>query len=1452
MNLVDQFYNVNSVAVQPNVNITSDDQYGTMPAMSSLVSGRNTFTLTLITAATSHIVTATNPGHTYLGDTSAQFTLAPSTPSQLQVLVPGETAVPGLPPYNGTGGKSGTPLVKVAGDPSGMQITVNLTDIYYNRITNIDMPSFGVNSWDSAATNGILAKTLNNQGTAIQIVNPQVASSTWTVTAFDTALVYSSNTSSNVRIWPAAVYYFTLNYATNPVVAGTGFDVLVKAYDQYRNFVSTGPSWDSYVAGSHYIQFLANNFPAPRTPTVPLNYYFVENDFGQHNFVKGIVMRKADDVTYPMQWFKCFDASYGGLYTSIASDRAGYASLSFITINPGSFYKISVSTDPANPSTPTGGMLVPAGSPSNPGNVSLAGQMVDPFNNGILSSGVTVYFNVADSSGNLASVQDTSGKIWVSTTTDANGSVGVYPSFYVYVSTHAGDYSRIWIGTFTAPGNVSSYIEPNYINISGRFITTGGDPYCFGFQNMPTNLTAGKQTPSIQVYRYDGFGNPTEQGQDQVTLFSESLSPNKAFYNSYDNPLSGNQLVIQPGDAFESFYYYDDMSSYPIGENDRPGAWILHAQGDLIEALGSLIVDPNVTTHLDFSNTQSTQVANTVYDNFGVTRALELQPQDQFGNPTISTTTSLFASLSTVRLQSPTTDYWGFSLSSGTAGGTSWSEVTQVEIATNTYFVNFYYKDTRASNTYVPPGSGPTLSAVTTDMNHYSGSQVEDIIAAPIYKIAFSTPTFVQTLTAGTTTGEVPFTLQTQDAYSNPSPIVTPDTGYSGVRLGLSSNSQGARQYYTDAYGWQNTTGTILITTGTTSSAFSFVDTITGGYVLSADVHVFSSRNWQMAQLGYNVQANVPYKLAFINPGRRLIAGTTIEYYPDYTSGVSTDTRFTVQLQDFWSNRSTVTAGALNINVLAASPPLQSGAQASSDNNTYYPVDPNQTPLNIATLTPGQAEASFYFKSNIVGTVPVTAWINGLQTGVQITTITPNTAQRFSFEHPYSISSPLPVLSYGPVTVQARDLYGNAACGDPINGNYYNGKVLFWNSGSTTTANMLIAGVSTNTFTFSQTPNTNQPVPGELITLQVMDTKQETIRLGATDYVNSNIYGYTSDQRDLSNSGDVVTVGIVMTPQDFAPESNNPAKQNIGIATSLYQGDGTTPSRPGPVPMIRMQLQINPVNALVLSSATWIALTVNKTYIAGTSLGYDSIAEVDLYRDANGDGMFEGDTVLGNYGSATDEFLSSGTFVDNTQNTCTLIIPLDAAHIQQITQSLQTYFICVRLTSTATKNATLQLTLPIGAVTPVGVAKLAVNNFPFSSFSSTVQTEPPSVYLAVKDIASWYDPDGVSGPLPLAQYPTIQQGNPATGMMKIGLWTPEYNAIWTGVDVIMTGTAGDNDVVSCMLYSDDGTGIFKFGGGSLPISPPSVFNTGIAHITLNTPALIAQATQYFYIVYQNG
>src|SRR5205814_8258369 len=130
VNAVDANWNiVNSVTDISG--ITSTDANAILPANAALVSGTQTFSVTLRTAGTSTVTASDISDNLKSSNTSPSISVAVGAFAKVQILAPGETAVPGS-----TSGKTGTPTSQAAG--TAFNVTVNAVDANWNAINTND------------------------------------------------------------------------------------------------------------------------------------------------------------------------------------------------------------------------------------------------------------------------------------------------------------------------------------------------------------------------------------------------------------------------------------------------------------------------------------------------------------------------------------------------------------------------------------------------------------------------------------------------------------------------------------------------------------------------------------------------------------------------------------------------------------------------------------------------------------------------------------------------------------------------------------------------------------------------------------------------------------------------------------------------------------------------------------------------------------------------------------------------------------------------------------------------------------------------------------------------------------------------------------------------------------------------------------------------------------------
>ncbi|OGS46208.1 MAG: hypothetical protein A2539_02895 [Elusimicrobia bacterium RIFOXYD2_FULL_34_15] len=338
----------------------------------------------------------------------------------------------------------------------------------------------------------------------------------------------------------------------------------------------------------------------------------------------------------------------------------------------------------------------------------------------------------------------------------------------------------------------------------------------------------------------------------------------------------------------------------------------------------------------------------------------------------------------------------------------------------------------------------------------------------------------------------------------------------------------------------------------------------------------------------------------------------------------------------------------------------------------------------------------------------------------------------------------------------------------------------------------------------------------------------------------------------------------MFSPTDWAPEpkASNATKASLGIPEALYQGDGYRNASPAPIEMARITLSI--VGSTEAARFDWQKLRVTKS--TSSTGAYSDITEIALYKDTNGNSVFDGEVSLGF--APLDTFITSGTFNANN-NPPDCILDFSGSNMQTIYSVPTNYFICVRVPITAQKGKTIGLrVLDTEYLTrTLDSAKLAANNFPFFTFDSEIRTNPPVVSIQATDIAAWYEIGAY------AQYPTVAQGKENVGFIKFGAWTNEFTATLRKVRVSATGLgAADRlaqNIPELKIYTDlyaTHDGIFKPSEDRLlstvqfstetatwiNVADDPVTNDNNPNTIDDVEDLISPTTRWYYIAYKVG
>jgi hypothetical protein len=854
----------------------------------------------------------------------------------------------------------------------------------------------------------------------------------------------------------------------------------------------------------------------------------------------------------------------------------------------------------------------------------------------------------------------------------------------------------------------------------------------------------------------------------------------------------------------------------------------------------------------------------------------DIELQDQYTNPT-ATNTVVTVSLASSRQASLAYDAYGFSASSNTMPSLTppsfMTPTTSVQISSGTWSTTFSYLDTTASEDYAVPASSPMLAAWVNGTVWSTGTQVVTILPGPIVQVGMvSAPAL---LTAGTTSQV--FQFATQDVYRNNSAILTGDSGGPTVTFNLTSTSTGTLEFAsplsTSPYVIGSSSATIA--KGYSSTTFYMIDTLAGTRQVTVATKL--PTGWTPAISTYTVQAALPNHLRFITPSRYLVAGTTLQYEPNYQVGLPTNTVITVQSADPFGNTSPISSNtvvAFYINNASTTTLPSLGARAGLNPNNFSSFSnisgggPN---VLSVPFTANSTQVSAYYYDMVRGTHTMVAHDNSkVLSDAQITHfISPAPAAYFTIEPLSNPINPIPVNTLIPFgTFTARDQFGNPATGDPKNGQYYTGTMAFTTSGSSNTVTLVDASapsVNEASYTFKTSDH------GVYANLLISDSIQETLHVTATDYVTplpplvpgnnsfdsseTMLRGWTNDVArtvPVHSLGDAQTAGIVVTPLDLSPVPPTDPTYNAKFlalrgtpwqgVTEIVQGQGNLPNSYFlPMPMMRLTFSLLPTT---YSSSTVISqIQVAKITDVG-ALGDTDVSQLELVYDANGDGVFEPETAYGQQ-PTVDQVISTTTFVNGVATFPNLNITITPSQPKN-------FFVAVRISTVPVTPLPANLGLQLLSPSQITVNGLGVasNNFTFITSTSPVIRQPAQIYIQGQDIAAWWAPG--TGPTPgLGQQSTVTQGAAAVGMLKLSLWTDAFQGTIHQFRVSRSGTGNDFDITGVNIYQDSvGDGILRptldtwISSGTV-----SNFVNEVTTVTLSQNLIVTMATTTVFVTY---
>lgn len=160
--------------------------------------------------------------------TSDPFTVHPGPATRVQIVVPGQTVLPGS-----IAGVSGSPATQTAG--TAFVVNVYGTDAYFNQVPigdNVRVVSATDNAEVVSPSSGVLSNGFRQFTVTLNTVGTQ------TLTVSDlTNTGYTSMTSAGIQVIPSGITKFVFNTITGPLTAGVPTSVTVRATDASSNTV---------------------------------------------------------------------------------------------------------------------------------------------------------------------------------------------------------------------------------------------------------------------------------------------------------------------------------------------------------------------------------------------------------------------------------------------------------------------------------------------------------------------------------------------------------------------------------------------------------------------------------------------------------------------------------------------------------------------------------------------------------------------------------------------------------------------------------------------------------------------------------------------------------------------------------------------------------------------------------------------------------------------------------------------------------------------------------------------------------------------------------------------------------------------------------------------------------------------------------------------------------------
>ncbi|OGS20319.1 MAG: hypothetical protein A3J83_04260 [Elusimicrobia bacterium RIFOXYA2_FULL_40_6] len=304
------------------------------------------------------------------------------------------------------------------------------------------------------------------------------------------------------------------------------------------------------------------------------------------------------------------------------------------------------------------------------------------------------------------------------------------------------------------------------------------------------------------------------------------------------------------------------------------------------------------------------------------------------------------------------------------------------------------------------------------------------------------------------------------------------------------------------------------------------------------------------------------------------------------------------------------------------------------------------------------------------------------------------------------------------------------------------------------------------------------------------------------------------------------------------------------VTKTIYQGDGFTDYNFQPFNMLGLTI-------VTSSSGATDNLQQIKIDKYGT-MSSTNVIEMALYYDNNADYYF--DPELEKYGIPTDTKISVAQY--NSGTDAWYFDNLSSLAQSTVTNSPKTYFVAIRLSTTATRGTYFGIRIADDqSITTSGTAQNNISEINSSTW--TVEKSPPKVYAQLDDIAASYQANTSAE---VQRYSYMFRGSENIGMLRVSLWTQYFNGLVNGIHIGRIGTGIDADIAGVKIFTDgtdnNNDGIIDFSSSTDGVFNPNVdmaltnwipFSDNTANCSFSTSQILnGLTTRYFYITYNIG